>query len=118
MLATCGKATVTFRPSGVRPSAVVPGGGFCPPVAFPTVGVGHPASHATLPSSAFAGTSAPLDVPSLWSRVVGVGHGAIIEALSDVRSAEARSATIFRFDGVSRTFKVSRYNVEPTEAIL
>lgn len=40
------------------------------------------------------------------------------EALPDVRRAEARSAGIRRPDGVARSFQVSVYKVEPSEAVL
>jgi hypothetical protein len=39
------------------------------------------------------------------------------EALSDVRRADARSANILCREGVSRCFHVSRYKVEPAEAV-
>lgn len=44
----------------------------------------------------------------------GVGHE--VQALPDVRSPDARSAKIRRPDGVTRSFQVSRNNVEPREA--
>jgi hypothetical protein len=40
------------------------------------------------------------------------------QSLSDVRGADARSAEIDRPDGVARTFQVSVYSVEPSEAVL
>jgi hypothetical protein len=40
------------------------------------------------------------------------------EPLSDVRGPDARSAEIDRPDGVARTFQVSVYSVEPSEAVL
>lgn len=46
----------------------------------------------------------------------GVGHEP--EALSDVRSADARSAQISRPDGVALSFQVSLNKVEPSEAVL
>jgi hypothetical protein len=46
---------------------------------------------------------------------VGVGHE--VEALSDMRGAEARSAGIDRPDGVTRCFQVSANKVEPSEAV-
>jgi len=57
---------------------------------------------------------------SFQSLALGVTHGASgpVEALSDVRRAEARSAGIDRPDGVVRSFQVSVYKVEPTEAVL
>jgi hypothetical protein len=50
--------------------------------------------------------------------MVGVGHPNEPEALSDVRRADARSAHICRPEGVARSFHVSAYKVEPTEAVL
>ena len=44
-LATCGRETVAFVPSGRRPVALAPFA-ICDPVALPTVGVGHPATAA------------------------------------------------------------------------
>jgi hypothetical protein len=112
-------------------------------------GVGQPAAHTARPKSAFTGTVPSLE-PSLWSRVVGVGHphnitksfrsfdrsgfsarfawpppvpsllcavGHPIKPLSDMRCAEARSADIECPDGVTRSFQVCRYKVEPTEAV-
>ena len=46
---------------------------------------------------------------------VGVGHP--VEALSDVRSTDARRREIQRPAGVAECFQVSRYNVEPSEAV-
>lgn len=46
----------------------------------------------------------------------GVSHEP--KSLSDVRSADARSAQIRRPDGVSLRFQVSRNSVEPCESIL
>lgn len=57
----------------------------CDPLAFPTVGLGQPVS------------------------------GGKVDALSDVRAPEARSAQICRCEGVARCFHVSRYKVEPIE---
>jgi len=53
------------------------------------------------------------------SRAAGVGHPLCDEEepLSDVRGADARSAEIDRPDGVARTFQVSVYSVEPSEAV-
>jgi hypothetical protein len=45
-----------------------------------------------------------------------VGHE--IQSLSDVRGFDARSAQICRPDGVTRTFQVSRNNIQPGESIL
>jgi len=57
---------------------------------------------------------------SLLSCALGVGQpcSGPVEPLSDVRRAEARSAGIDRPDGVARSFQVSVYKVEPTEAVL
>jgi hypothetical protein len=80
-------------------------------------GVGQPACQTARPNSAFSGTLSFRD-PSFQSRVVGVGQGCPVEPLSDVRRAEARSAGIDRPDGVVRSFQVSVYKVEPSEAVL
>jgi hypothetical protein len=45
------------------------------------------------------------------------GNPGKVEPLSDMRRAEARSAEIGRPEGVSRAFQVSRYKVEPSEAV-
>jgi hypothetical protein len=45
----------------------------------------------------------------------GVGHP--VEPLPDMGRAEARSAGICRPEGVARRFQVSRYKVEPSEAV-
>lgn len=84
------------------------------------VGVAHPACQTTRPSKEFSGTFASGFDPSFQSRVVGVGvgHGAPVKPLSDVRRAEARSAGISRPDGVARSFQVRAYKVEPSEAVL
>jgi hypothetical protein len=50
--------------------------------------------------------------------IVGVGQPNKPESLSDVRRADARSAQISRPAGVARSFQVSLYKVEPTEAVL
>lgn len=57
------------------------------------------------------------------SQAIGVGQLVVVvghppQALSDVRRAEARSAQIDRCAGVSRSFQVSAYKVEPAEAVL
>lgn len=56
--------------------------------------------------------------PSFQSLVVVVGQPDEPQSLPDVRSAEARSAGIERPEGVSRTFRVSLYKIEPSEAVL
>jgi hypothetical protein len=59
----------------------------------------------------------PAPVPLL---LVGVGQPLSDppEPLSDVGRADARSAEINRPAGVARSFQVSLYKVEPTEAVL
>jgi hypothetical protein len=90
--ATPGSATVTFRPSDVRPEAEVPCGHLCPPAPFPTVGDGQPA---------FGSVQ---------------GDSAEEEPLADVRGTDARSRQIGRRDGVRCRFQVSRQSVEPRPA--
>ena len=51
----------------------------------------------------------------LGSDACGVGHP--VEPLSDVRRADARSAQIGCCAGVTRSFQVSAYKVEPREAV-
>lgn len=85
-VATCGKLTVAFVPSGRFPVALA-SFAICEPVEFPTVGVGQPLSGEP-------------------------------EPLPDVRRAEARRAGIDRPAGVIRSFQVSLYKVEPSEAVL
>jgi hypothetical protein len=57
---------------------------------------------------------------SFQSRVEGVTHPFSDKPgpLPDVRSTDARSADIKRPAGVSRSFQVSLYKVEPSEASL
>lgn len=114
--ATRSSDTCFFRPSGVRPVILVPSGQVCPPLGV--VGLGQPACQTTRPSKEFSGTATFGLPPSFQSRVVGVGHGAPVEALPDVGRAEARSAGICRPCGVARRFQVSLYKVEPSEAVL
>lgn len=47
---TCGRLTVAFDPSGLRPVALA-SFAICEPVALPTVGVGQPAITAAAPKS-------------------------------------------------------------------
>ncbi len=54
----------------------------------------------------------------MLSVAFGVGHPHKPEPLSDVGRPDARSAQISRPDGVARSFQVSRYKVEPAEAVL
>jgi hypothetical protein len=84
------------------------------PVASLTTGVGQPANHAIRPNSALIGTLSHRE-PSFQSLVVGVGHP--VQPLSDVRSADARSAQIGCCRGVTRSFQVSLYKVEPLQAV-
>ena len=51
----------------------------------------------------------------LTSFTFGVGHP--VEALSDVRGTDARSAQINSPCGVARSFQVSLYKVEPLKAV-
>ena len=79
-------------------------------------GVVQPASVATLPRSPFTGTFAQLCAsPSLWSRVVGVGHPETspVQTLADVRRPDARSAQIGGPDFIGQPFQVSSYSGEP-----
>jgi hypothetical protein len=77
-------------------------------------GVGHPVNQTTRPSRPFSGT-VPTELPSFQSRVVQVGHP--VQSLSQVRSADPRSAEIRRPAGVTRSFQISLYKVEPDKAI-
>ena len=43
--------------------------------------------------------------------------GGEVDALSDVRRTDARSAQIERPEGVTLSFQVSAYNVEPAKAV-
>jgi hypothetical protein len=87
-------------------------------------GVGQPARFSCLGNwsnrsepSRLGLMSAPL---SLQSLVVAVTQPLSNkpEALTDVRSADARSAQICRPNGVARCFHVRLYSVEPAEAVL
>lgn len=49
---------------------------------------------------------------------VGQPRSSDMETLPDVRRTEARSAGIERPDGVPRSFQVSLYKVEPSEAVI
>jgi hypothetical protein len=79
------------------------------------VGVGQPASQATRPSSAFNGTFAH-SLPSLWSRVVGVGQPE--SSIADSRRADARSRERLTPKGVVQGFHVSVYKVDPRIDVL
>jgi hypothetical protein len=87
-------------------------------------GVGQPAicakslrSFACGPNALAIALSGSLYSPPAACFAVGVGQPDEPEALSDVRSADARSANIFCREGVSRCFQVSRYKIEPAEAV-
>jgi hypothetical protein len=54
--------------------------------------------------------------PLSASAAVGVGHE--VESLPDVRRPDARSAQIRSPKGVTRSFQVSAYSVEPLEAVM
>ena len=112
---------------GVGQPAIAASAGSAPPAWFgppfdPSVarGVFQPACHTTLPRRPFSGTFTSGLPPSLWSRVVGVGQPfrCPVEPLADVGRAEARSAEIDSPAGVTRSFQVSLYKVEPVEAVL
>jgi hypothetical protein len=77
------------------------------------VGVGHPVARAAPASVMLPRANVP--VARSESAFVGVGHE--VEALSDVRPTDARSAQIGRPDGVTRSFQVRRNKVEPREAV-
>jgi hypothetical protein len=93
-------------------------------------GVGHPVSIAAIasgipqpfPLPCFARSSNRRCVqvsgvsPSCITDASGVGHP--VESLSDVRRTEARSAGIDRPAGVTRTFQVIEYKVEPSKSVL
>jgi hypothetical protein len=81
-----------------------------------THGVGQPASAASF-DSAPPDWFGPPFVPSVALGVFQPFSNKP-EPLSDMRRAEARSAEIDRPEGVTRTFHVSVYKVEPTEAVL
>jgi hypothetical protein len=91
---------------------------YSPPAASLLVVVGQPLSHTTRPSNALSGTFTFGLPPSFQSLVVVVGHPDEPRALSDVRSADARSAQIDRPEGIARCFHVSLYSVEPSKAVL
>jgi hypothetical protein len=92
------------------------------------VGVGQPARYVAVDgrssSRPFRAISAsqPAAVLDPLSPSVDLGVGQPcsdpVEPLSDVRSTDARSAGIDRPAGVSRSFQVSLYKVEPSEAVL
>lgn len=52
-----------------------------------------------------------------FAPVVGQPDSDEVEALTDVRRTDARSAQIRSPEGVARSFQVSAYSVEPREAV-
>jgi hypothetical protein len=59
----------------------------------------------------------PSAVRTFFSPSADLAVGHPVEALSDVRCADARSAQISSPCGVPRSFQVSLYKVEPAEAV-
>jgi hypothetical protein len=87
-----------------------------PPEPSELCGVGHPVRAASAGSAPPAWFGPPL-LPSV-ARGVFHGFRNPPEPLSDMGRADARSAEINRPAGVARSFQVSLYKVEPTEAVL
>ncbi len=80
------------------------------------IGVGQPASRATSFSGrALCVSSLPGSLAPFQSRAAGVGHP--VEAVSDVRCADARSRERDRPDGVTQVFQVIRYKVDPSVCV-
>jgi hypothetical protein len=87
--------------------------------------VPQPARHAAAAKSGpwlrIASRSPPASVRTAFSAndAVGVGQPDCdeVQPLPDVRCAEARSAGICRSAGVTRTFQVSEYSVEPAKSV-
>jgi hypothetical protein len=87
------------------------------------VGVGHEAKVAAIPSvrpkpfpflcCAFSAArrASHRESVSFWGPAFGVGHEP--RALSDVRSADARSRKIARPDGITQGFQVSENKIDP-----
>jgi hypothetical protein len=119
---------VRSDPSGFVPVVAMPGESF----QSRADAVGQPASCAAIgrispkpfpfPRSALTRSRRSSHaVPVLPLSIVdGVGQPVSPDpkSLSDVRRADARSAAIFRPDGVSRSFQVRAYKVEPPETVL
>ena len=60
-----------------------------------------------------------IELPAPFVSVTfGVGQPDKIESLADMGAAEARSAQIARPNGVTRSFHVSRYKIEPSKSVL
>ena len=89
IVATCGSATATFRPSGVWPVALRPSK-LCDPPELPTVGVGHPAKAASAGNAPPAWFGPPFD-PSVAR---GVFHA--VSSAKSIRSLD-RSGFSARF---------------------
>jgi hypothetical protein len=125
---TLSSVRCTFVPFARLPEITASSEEFRPP--FGTAGVGHAANCACsfklakpglpLPSARHRARialicSGVFGVAVSWT--CGVGQPDPPQPLSDVRSAEARSAQIDRPEGVIRSFQVSRNKVEPLEAV-
>jgi hypothetical protein len=123
------RSIVTFDPSGILPVIDTPGRKPFPPDPSDAAGVGQPAISACAGS---AGLPQPFVLPSATSRALratfvphfsldvsltlGVCHP--VEAVSDVRSTDARSRERDRPDPVSHGFQVSLYKVDPRVCVL
>src|SRR6185437_6059715 len=77
-------------------------------------GVDHPAICAAATKQIIPGRGVILP-PFTESFAVGAGHPE--QPLSDVRRTDARRREIHRPAGVAQCFQVSRYNIEPREAV-
>jgi hypothetical protein len=113
--ASCASCTRHAQP------CFVPWIAFCPadrPDVSCACGVVQPASCAAVWQ--FIPPSRPSVPAPVLSVAFGVGQplSPEPEPLPDVRCACARSAAIFRPDGVTRSFQVSAYKVEPSEPVL
>lgn len=106
-------SSTVLRLESELPAGLFP---FCAGV--PAIGVGQPANCAAVWQ--FIPPSRPSVPAPVLSVAFGVGHplSPKPEPLPDVRCACARSAAIFRPDGVTRAFQVSAYKVEPPEPVL
>ena len=78
--------------------------------------VAHPVRRADLSRCAFPPPFVFVVRPPCPSDAFAVGHE--VQALSDVRRADARSAQIERPDGVTRAFQVRLNKVEPRKCVL
>ena len=123
------KSICALPPSGSRPVIDTPALGPLPPLPSDAPGVGQPASCAITcklvmavrlvpvpsrsPMRLFIARCASTDL--LSSFATGVGHPP--QPLSDVRRADAASREIDRPAGVTLTFQVIEYKVEPRPAV-